>query len=62
MGKATGKDAARGKGTLVALHGIEWAEEQLRQHVRDAEALLAPYGARASTLIAAAHFIADRKS
>ncbi|MBB2749494.1 UNVERIFIED_ORG: farnesyl diphosphate synthase [Rhizobium aethiopicum] len=62
MGKATGKDAARGKGTLVALHGMEWAEAELRRHVRDAEALLAPYGARASTLIAAAHFIADRKS
>jgi farnesyl diphosphate synthase len=62
MGKATGKDAARGKGTLVALHGIEWAETALRRHVHDAEALLAPYGARASTLIAAAHFIADRKS
>ncbi|ABC92755.1 geranyltranstransferase protein [Rhizobium etli CFN 42] len=62
MGKATGKDAARGKGTLVALHGMEWAETELRRHVRDAEDLLAPYGARASTLIAAAHFIADRKS
>ncbi|GLR57976.1 polyprenyl synthetase family protein [Rhizobium indigoferae] len=62
MGKATGKDAARGKGTLIALRGMEWAEAQLREHVRDAEALLAPYGPRASILTAAAHFIADRKS
>ncbi|SCB60209.1 farnesyl-diphosphate synthase [Rhizobium aethiopicum] len=62
MGKATGKDAARGKGTLVALHGMEWAETELRQNVREAEDLLTPYGARASTLTAAAHFIADRKS
>lgn len=62
LGKATGKDAARGKGTLVALHGMEWAETELRQHVHDAETLLAPYGARASILTAAAHFIADRKS
>ncbi|MBX4890597.1 polyprenyl synthetase family protein [Rhizobium bangladeshense] len=62
MGKATGKDAARGKGTLVALHGIEWAEAELRQHVRDAEDLLAPYGARASILTDAAQFIAQRKS
>ena len=42
MGKATGKDAARGKGTLVALHGMDWAEKQLRQHVEDAEELLDP--------------------
>ncbi|MGO7580761.1 polyprenyl synthetase family protein, partial [Rhizobium ruizarguesonis] len=26
MGKATGKDAARGKGKLVDLRGMEWAE------------------------------------
>ncbi len=62
MGKATGKDAARGKGTLVALHGMEWAEKQLRRHVEDAEELLAPYGERAALLITAAHFIAERKS
>lgn len=62
MGKATGKDAARGKGTLVALHGMEWAEKQLRRHVEDAEELLAPYGEHAALLITAAHFIADRKS
>ncbi|OWO96518.1 farnesyl-diphosphate synthase [Rhizobium esperanzae] len=62
MGKATGKDAGRGKGTLVAFHGMEWAEAELHRHVRDAEDLLAPYGARASILTAAARFIADRKS
>ncbi|MBB3391380.1 farnesyl diphosphate synthase [Rhizobium sp. BK275] len=62
MGKATGKDAARGKGTLVALHGMEWAEKQLRRHVEDAEELLAPYGERAALLITAAHFVAERKS
>ncbi|MFP3545093.1 polyprenyl synthetase family protein [Rhizobium sp. SIMBA_035] len=62
MGKATGKDASRGKGTLVALNGIEWAEAELRRHVNDAVELLAPYGEKADTLIATAHFIADRKS
>ncbi|WP_337267925.1 polyprenyl synthetase family protein [Oryzifoliimicrobium ureilyticus] len=62
MGKATGKDADRGKGTLVGLHGQSWAEEQLAMHVKDAEALLESYGERASLLIAAAHFVADRKS
>ncbi|EJJ24496.1 polyprenyl synthetase family protein [Rhizobium sp. CF142] len=62
MGKATGKDAARGKGTLVALHGMEWAEKRLRQHVEDAEELLAPYGERAAVLIATALFVAERKN
>jgi farnesyl diphosphate synthase len=62
MGKATGKDAGRGKGTLVALNGIAWAEAELRRHVNDAVDLLAPYGEKADTLIATAHFIADRKS
>ncbi len=62
MGKATGKDAGRGKGTLVALNGIAWAEAELRRHVNDAVELLAPYGEKADTLIATAHFIADRKN
>ena len=29
MGKATGKDEAAGKATLVALHGVDWARRQL---------------------------------
>ncbi|MBW9054134.1 polyprenyl synthetase family protein [Rhizobium mesosinicum] len=62
MGKATGKDTARGKGTLVALHGMDWAEKQLRQHVEDAEDLLDPYGGRAAVLKATAQFVAERKS
>ncbi|MBB3658709.1 farnesyl diphosphate synthase [Rhizobium sp. BK650] len=62
MGKATGKDTARGKGTLVALHGMDWAEKQLRQHVEDAEDLLGPYGEGAAVLKAAARFVAERKS
>jgi farnesyl diphosphate synthase len=62
MGKATGKDAARGKGTLVALHGIEWAEARLAALASEAIEILAPYGDRAATLEATALFIADRKS
>jgi farnesyl diphosphate synthase len=62
MGKATGKDAARGKATLVALHGMDWAEKQLRRHVEEAEELLAPYDERAAWLIATARFVAERKS
>ncbi|QRY67201.1 polyprenyl synthetase family protein [Ensifer sp. PDNC004] len=62
MGKATGKDAARGKGTLLALHGQAWAEERLEQLVAEAEALLAPYGERSAILVEAARFIANRRS
>ena len=62
MGKATGKDAARGKGTLLALHGQAWAEERLEQLVAEAEALLAPYGDRSAILVEAARFIANRRS
>jgi len=62
MGKATGKDAARGKGTLVALNGIEWAEERLEALAQEAEAMLSPYAERAATLQATARFISTRKN
>ena len=62
MGKATGKDAARGKATLVALKGPEWAEERLAALTEEAISLLAPFGPRAAMLQQAARFIADRKS
>ena len=61
MGKRTGKDAARGKGTLPSLHGVEWARKQLKGLVRQAEDLLAPYGERAATLKDTARFIAFRE-
>jgi farnesyl diphosphate synthase len=62
MGKATGKDAAAGKATLVALHGVEWARSQLRGLVAQASALLDPYGERAALLKAAAGFVAARQN
>ncbi len=62
MGKATGKDADRGKGTLVALKGQAWAETELDRLVNEAVTLLSPYGDKAATLIAAARFVAHRKS
>jgi farnesyl diphosphate synthase len=61
MGKATGKDAGRGKGTLVGLHGLSWAEATLDEHIGEAEALLSPYAARGAVLVETAHFIAKRK-
>lgn len=62
MGKATGKDAAAGKGTLVALHGANWARSQLHGLVGQAHALLEPYGDKAALLKQAATFVATRNS
>ena len=62
MGKATGKDTGRGKGTLVAMHGMAWAEAKLAEQVREAEALLAPYAERSIILAEAARFIAGRRN
>jgi len=61
MGKATGKDASRGKGTLVSLHGEASARTQLRGLVKQAEELLEPYGDAADVLKAAARFVAERE-
>jgi farnesyl diphosphate synthase len=61
MGKATGKDAAAGKGTLVGLHGENWARNQLAGLVEHAEELLEPYGDKAETLRQAARFVAARR-
>ncbi|MCC5976842.1 MAG: polyprenyl synthetase family protein [Salinarimonas sp.] len=62
MGKAVGKDAAAGKGTLVDVLGIEGARRECARLVGEAEAALAPYGARAQTLCDAAHFTVARRN
>lgn len=62
LGKAAGKDVARGKGTLPALHGEGWTRQKLGQLVAEAEEILVPFGEKAKTLIEAAKFIANRKS
>jgi farnesyl diphosphate synthase len=61
LGKAAGKDAAAGKATLVGLHGVGWAREQLAGLVAQARDLLKPYGAEAATLKSAANFVASRQ-
>lgn len=61
LGKATGKDAARGKATLVGLKGTDWARAELERLVAEANTLLEPYGSEAEPLREAAHFIAYRK-
>ena len=60
-GKATGKDAAAGKATLVAALGRDGAVARLNDLVADANSALAPFGERAATLRAAAHFVAERR-
>lgn len=60
VGKATGKDSAAGKATLVSLIGIDAARRQLAEVVQSAERALEPFGNRAATLIEAAHFAANR--
>jgi farnesyl diphosphate synthase len=62
MGKATGKDMAKGKGTLVALKGQAWAETELNRLVAEAREHLAVYGEAATALTEAARFIAYRKN
>jgi farnesyl diphosphate synthase len=62
VGKATGKDAAAHKATLVAVLGIEAAKAKLRALVAEAEAALAPFGDAAAVLKAAARFVAERRA
>ena len=62
LGKAAGKDRARGKKTLPALHGHDWTRAKLEQLVAEASDCLAPYGERARDLLDAARFIAARDS
>ncbi|GGD37050.1 polyprenyl synthetase family protein [Aureimonas glaciei] len=62
LGKAAGKDRARGKKTLPALHGHDWTRARLEQLVGEASECLAPYGERAAVLVDAARFIAARQS
>ncbi len=60
VGKATGKDAAAGKATLVALLGRDGARRQLDAAITEAVAALEPFGARAEKLIAAARLMGRR--
>ena len=59
-GKATAKDAGRGKATLVAIHGVEGAMKLLDAAVSQALTILRPFGSRADMLREAARFVAAR--
>jgi farnesyl diphosphate synthase len=62
VGKATGKDAALGKGTFVSILGLDGAKARLKQLVAESEQALAPFGRDAEVLKMAARFVAERKA
>ena len=62
LGKPAGQDAALGKATFVTLLGLEGAKNRLRDLLATADKALAPFGARADVLRAAARFVAERKN
>ncbi|MEZ5798873.1 MAG: exodeoxyribonuclease VII small subunit [Paracoccaceae bacterium] len=61
-GKRVGKDAGAGKATFVSLLGLAGARARAASLVEEAAAALAPYGAAAENLIAAARFSIARDS
>ncbi len=60
VGKATGKDAAAGKATLIGLKGIEAARAELGRIEGDGRAALEPFGGRADVLRQALKFAVER--
>jgi farnesyl diphosphate synthase len=62
LGKATGKDAGLGKGTLVDLLGLQAAHAERDRLATAAVATLEPFGGAASILCDAARFAAQRRS
>ena len=62
MGKATRKDAAAHKATLVAVLGPAAARRRLDGLVAQAQSALGPFGSKAHILQAAARFVATRSA
>lgn len=62
MGKATAKDAGKGKGTLIGALGLDGAKRERDRLGDEAVAALAGFGEEADVLRAAARFAAQRKS
>lgn len=61
LGKTAGKDKSSEKATYPALFGIEESLKKADALVESAVAQLEPYGNRAETLKALAHFLVERK-
>ena len=62
LGKATGKDAGRGKATLVGVLGLAAAKAERDRLAQAAVSALDGFGPQADVLRAAARFSADRRS
>lgn len=62
MGKQTGKDASKNKGTLVSLYGLDEARARADALLQQAIQTLEPFGEKASILIEAAKFTVQRES
>ena len=62
LGKATGKDAGRGKATFVSLLGVERARGQAARLAEQAAAHLAPFGPDADRLRQLARWAVERRN
>ncbi len=62
LGKTAGKDAAQGKSTLIASHGLEYAKSALHEELQAALALLDMFGDRAALLAQLVTHFAKRTS
>ncbi|MGE0225017.1 MAG: polyprenyl synthetase family protein [Acetobacteraceae bacterium] len=62
VGKATGKDAAAGKATMVAVLGVEMARAHAEMLARQAADHLEGFGPRAANLRTLAEFVVRRRS
>lgn len=62
VGKKIGKDAAAGKATFVAMHGVEGARAEARRLIDGARQKLARFGDGAGPLSDVCQFVLDRKN
>jgi geranylgeranyl diphosphate synthase type II len=62
MGKAVGKDRAKGKATYPALFGIEGSRRKAEGLVREAVTHLDPFNRRANPLREIARYLLQRKN
>lgn len=62
LGKTPGKDAAQGKLTYVAVHGLAAARSEAARQAQIAVAALVPFAVRGEILASLAHFVVERKT